>query len=270
MSGDDDDDDGDDNDDYLPLNQQQRDQLHRTKDRRRKKESSTVMQDIEGQDNNDGSHVFQPEKSLKEIREEQRRQMSQDEFGGECVLCLEPDEESKHKLQELREAIREGLDHDPYSSPSSIYSWDYVSDEIDTGVYRPLIPISKFDTFPAAMDVARRLKGVWGDPLTLHIRDLHLISCYDNNEGEYNDREHLYQNGMYPNTIFLGGNTLDENNHHAVALSTQVGGILQNKNYHHVSLESKDESWGCNAKIMLMGEELQQDDEETGTWSIYC
>jgi hypothetical protein len=228
--------------DFLPLNGQQR-----------------ALSDSDSLGDDGTYHA--PEKSMREIRDEQQDQMSRDEFGGSCILCLEPDEESKARLQDLREALREGLGHDSYSSPSSVYSWTYISDEVDSGIYRPLIPISKFDSFPAAMDVARRLKGLWGDPLTIQIRDLHLISCYGNDDA-YASFDYRYESGMYPNTIFLSARDRTGSSHHAAAFSSDANGILQNQNYQRLSVESKDEVWGCNAKIMLMGEEMEQDDEE--------
>ncbi|KAL3913698.1 MAG: hypothetical protein SGILL_006384 [Bacillariaceae sp.] len=163
-------------------------------------------------------------KSPAEMAQEQQKMLDDD--GGPCILCLEPDEESKQLLIELREALQEGLNHDPYSSPSSIYSWKYVKD-VDMG-YRPLIPVSKFDSLHAAMDVARRLKGLWGEPLEIEIKDLHVISCKEEVEEEVK---------WESQSIGLG-----------LTLQTD--------------LERKDEAaWGCNAKIMLFGEEVEQDEE---------
>lgn len=159
-------------------------------------------------------------KSFAQKRNEQRR-MIEDDFGGPCVLCLEPDEESKESLMELREMLREGLDLDSYFSPSSLYSSEFVSG-IDMG-YRPLIPISKFNSFQSAMDVARRLKGLWGKPLTIDVKSLDLISC-----------------------------------------KSQDGNVVEKENWNtNVPLETelKKEAWGRNAKIMLYGEEVGQDEE---------
>ncbi|KAG7341963.1 2'-5' RNA ligase superfamily-domain containing protein [Nitzschia inconspicua] len=157
-----------------------------------------------------------------EMMEEQQKIMDDD--GGPCLLCLEPNEESKQKIIELRQALQEGLDLDPYSSPSSLYSWKYVK-HVDMG-YRPLIPISKFDSFQAALDVARRLKGLWGEPLTFEVKDLHMLSC----RGE------------------------DENM--GIKWDANSGGLGQS---HPSALVSAEHVWGCNAKIMLLGEEVKQD-----------
>lgn len=153
-------------------------------------------------------------KSPSEVLEEQKLQY--EEFGGPCILCLEPDQETKEKLCEIREALAEILDHDTYSSPSSVYSWNFVQDfETD---YRPLIPISSFESIQSALDVARRLKGLWGDPLSWEVKDLHLISCRD-------DGEEDWEASSSPQSM----------------------------------MEWNKEPWALNARIMLMGEEIEQD-----------
>ena len=166
-------------------------------------------------------------KSVRDVRDDQRKQLD-DEFGGPCILCLEPDEESKQKLMELREALKDGLNHDGYSSPSSLYSPHYVKD-IDMG-YRPLIPISKFDSFQRAMDIARRIKGLWGDPLTFDVKELHIVSCVPDD----------------------------------CTTATQESTISSPETRNRpreAQLEWKNEAWGLNAKIMLLGEEIEQDEK---------
>ena len=151
--------------------------------------------------------------SLQEILEKQQQQYQ--EFNGPCILCLEPDMESKERLCELREALGEALDHPSYFSPSSIYSWNHTSYG-DTG-YRPLIPISAFSTVSSALAVARKLKGLW-EPLSFEVKDLHVASCRE-------DQEH----------------------------DDRLSSVR--------SAESQRVAWGCNAKIMLMGEEVEQDED---------
>uniref|UniRef100_A0A448ZJH7 Uncharacterized protein n=1 Tax=Pseudo-nitzschia multistriata TaxID=183589 RepID=A0A448ZJH7_9STRA len=174
-------------------------------------------------------------KSPAQLREEQRKSIEED-FGGPCVLCLEPDEESKEKLIELRGILLEGLGIESYSSPSSLYAWDYV-DDMDMG-YRPLIPISKFDTFHSAMEKASRLKGLWGDPLTINVKCLDILSCKPPEEStedsdDESDGDDWESFGMPNSSRF----------------SQQASQV-----------EIKKDAWACNARIMLAGEEIQQDD----------
>ena len=159
---------------------------------------------------------WEEKKSPAQVLQEQTK--AYEEVGGPCILCLEPDEESKERLCELREALAEVLDHDAYSSPSSAYSWSFVSEEMDTG-YRPLIPISSFESIQSALDIARRLKGIWGEPLTWQVKDMHVISCLGVEDEDWE--------GTSPQS----------------------------------SMEWNKMPWGCSAKVMLMGEELEQDEE---------
>eukprot|EP00535_Pseudo-nitzschia_heimii_P007512 CAMPEP_0197188338 /NCGR_PEP_ID=MMETSP1423-20130617/17634_1 /TAXON_ID=476441 /ORGANISM="Pseudo-nitzschia heimii, Strain UNC1101" /LENGTH=572 /DNA_ID=CAMNT_0042640145 /DNA_START=223 /DNA_END=1942 /DNA_ORIENTATION=- len=188
-----------------------------------------------GQQNEDeenetlSSTVIRGKKSPAEIRDEQRKSI-EDDFGGPCLLCLEPDEESKEKLIELRELIREGLGLQSYSSPSSLYTWELV-EHIDMG-YRPLIPISKFDSFQTAMGIARRLKGLWGEPLTIDVKSLEILSCQTSDDTDANIKDEW--------------ETIQYSNHNRFTQQASQVGV-------------KEELWGCNAKIMLVGEESEQD-----------
>jgi hypothetical protein len=174
-------------------------------------------------------------KSPAQLREEQRKSIEED-FGGPCILCLEPNEESKERLMELRELLLESLDLDSYSSPSSLYSWEFV-DLVDMG-YRPLIPISKFDTFKAGMEKARRLKGLWGDPLTINVKCVEILSCKSpDDSGVFSEEEEE-----------------DGEDWESFHMRTSNRYMQQ-----ATAVEMKKEAWGCNAKIMLFGEEVQQD-----------
>ena len=164
---------------------------------------------LEPQDMDDYQHYASP----KEIVEQQQQQY--DEFNGPCILCLEPDLDSRLKLAELRDGIQEILGHAPYSSPSSVYSWNYTTlGGTDAADFRPIVAISAFPTVSSAMAVARKLKGLW-EPLTFEVTDLHVLSCKDDEEGDH----------AMPQTVL------------------------------------KEATWRCDAKIKLMGEEIEQDEE---------
>jgi hypothetical protein len=191
----------------------------------RKRKHNTILDEEEEQEEDDGRQRRGPynkaRTSALDVMKEQQKMLDDD--GGPCILCLEPDDESRQKLMELREALQEGLDLDSYFSPSSLYSWKKVKN-IDVS-FRPLIPISKFDSFQVALDVARRLKGLWGKPLTFQVKDLHLLSCGDPDD----DGVPLSAVGMH---------------HH-----------------HQSAMDLLDQAWGCNARVMLLGEEVQQDEK---------
>lgn len=161
----------------------------------------------------------------------EEEKLMEDDFDGPCILCLEPNEESKQLLAELREMLCDGLNHDAYFSPSSVYSWRYFK-EIDMG-FRPLIPIANFNSFRSGMEVARRLKGLWGPPLTIRVNDLHVISCRDDDDDD-------------------SGNT--------VAGDWDTNNGVDSRRTKKAAKEFTGRPFGCNAKIMLVGQEVEQDE----------
>jgi hypothetical protein len=182
-------------------------QVGREKNRARKIQRGDAL---EPEDMDDYTHYASP----KEIVEQQQQQY--DEFNGPCILCLEPNLESRLYLAELRDGIQEILGHAPYSSPSSVYSWNYTTlggtQETD---YRPIVAVSAFPTVSSAMVVARKLKGLW-EPLTFDVKDLHLLSCKDDEEPD---------GYVMPQT------------------------------------DLQKAPWRCDAKIKLLGEEVDQDED---------
>jgi len=164
----------------------------------------------------------------------QEQQQSLQDFGGPCILCLEPDMESKQFLQDIREELAMLLLHggEDYFSPSSCFSPRFIEESIfQPSEYRPLIPIGSFESLPAAMEVARRLKGLWGEPLTFDVKELCIISNRDDSD-------------------MTSGQILDP-----------IRDVMNREAL--FSSNNRDEvSWGCNAKVMLMGEEFDDDDED--------
>jgi hypothetical protein len=176
-------------------------------------------------DENDGYEAASSKSTPSPATVFRSQQQQYEDSGGPCILCLEPDEESKQKLLDFRNALAEFFDLPTYFSPSSAYyPWTRLRyDELYDMGYRPLIPIASFESLPSAMTVARRLKGLWGDPLTFLVEDLHLISCRDDDDEEKEVADPTIERMM----------------------------------------EWRSVPWGCNAKIMLMGQEMEQDE----TWN---
>ena len=96
-----------------------------------------------------------------------------------------------------------------------------------------MIAISKFSSLKSALDVARRLKGLWGDPLTWTVKDMHVVSCHEDDNStilrDSNNRRQMSE-ALLPGRDFSPDSTMEWNKL----------------------------PWGCNAKIMLMGEEMEQ------------
>jgi hypothetical protein len=211
--------------------------------------------------------------SHRELLEKQKRMY--EEFNGPCVVSLEPDEESKEKLIQLRELLRRELfsAYDKYS-PSSTVS-DAHGDTLPRAVlelddlidYRPLVTVGSFPTVSSAIETARTLRSLW-DPLTFDVMDLQLISCVEDsvvdsgnggfgssssgNSGSNNN------NNFEPNQPVLSSSDregLPFNVHKTSWLSHAAGEEERNL--------QQDEQFGCDAMVMLMGEEELTDQELT-------
>jgi 2'-5' RNA ligase superfamily len=151
-------------------------------------------------------------------------------FNGPAIIALEPDERSCRKLLNLRELLRRGLmaaasmegDNNQASS-----SMDMVLCEDDNEAFRPLIPMGAFPTTNAALQTARKLKGLW-DPLSFDVTELHFVS----------------QAKM----------RIKSANHHRNA-------IIDSDNRNGIIKEAPDVQFGCDAMVMLIGEEIEMDDE---------
>ena len=125
-------------------------------------------------DHNDETTSDSPQALL-----EKQKQMYE-EFNGPCVVCLEPDDTSREKLIHLREILRRELfaAYEKYSPSSSVSEMDRLPRsvmEAEDSTYRPLVPIGAFPTVTSAIEMARKLKGLW-DPLEFNVTDLHVIS----------------------------------------------------------------------------------------------
>jgi hypothetical protein len=141
------------------------------------------------------------DKSPKDKLKSQQKKMG--EFNGPCVLCLEPNEESKIHIQAFREILRKKLfpEYDPFSPSSTVTNPNTLqkglprvilkqhginSAESSSGsgfskkkkegsTFRPTITLGRFSTVTKAVETANKLQQVW-DPLSFRVCDLHLVS----------------------------------------------------------------------------------------------
>jgi hypothetical protein len=202
--------------------------------------------------------------SHRQLLENQKRMY--EEFNGPCVVCLEPDDESKEKLIELRELLRRELftaydKYSPSSTVSDVFGHTLPRQvlELDELIeYRPLVTVGSFPTVTSAIEMARKLRGLW-DPLTFDVMDLQLISC---------DQDSVLD-GSSGN-----GNTNFDTDNPAHSPEQRPPPPAQRLHAHktswmsHVAGEDErnfqlDEQFGCDAAVMLMGEEEPTDRDLT-------
>lgn len=156
-----------------------------------------------------------------------------EEFNGPCVVCLEPDMESKAALIELRSLLLEELfpEYGAYS-PTSCYSTDYMPRQSE---FRPVIPIGSFPTVSAAIEVARKLRKLW-KPLEFTVTDL-----------QYMSRE----------AVVVGSEEHEDNREYQLRKTSWLSHVQDDEK------NLQDNQFGCDALIMFMGEEMEVDDEYT-------
>ena len=104
-------------------------------------------------------------------------------YNGPCVICVEPDLQSREKLQALQYLLQRALP--PWARrAASLYSPTGSTAESpphrvprshSSRDFRPVVPIGAFPNVAAAIPVARRLRQQW-TPLTFEVTDLHLLS----------------------------------------------------------------------------------------------
>lgn len=179
--------------------------------------------------------------SPRSLLEKQKRMY--EEFNGPCVVCLEPDLESRERLVELRELLREEVlaSYDGYSPSSSLSDTDSlpraVTDNLDSFSYRPLVSVGSFPTVTSAIETARKLKGLW-QPLAFNVTDFHFISHEIETAADSMPNEDFTDNREY-----LLRKTSWMKDHHEERTLTTSG------------------QYGCDALVQLVGEEFDIDEE---------
>jgi hypothetical protein len=228
-----------------------------------------AVDDSGGPSSSDAVGPEEPPSALspREVLEKQQRMY--EEFNGPCVVCLEPDADSKARLVELRELLRQELFGnctefvDRYSptatvagpSSQSVYrrSNPISSSSSSTGAkrrrdrpspaaaaatadaYRPLVPIGAFATVNEAIRMARKLRQLW-NPLSFTVTDLQVVSM-KGAEGE--DWFSSPSSSSSSSSAASPSGTTDR------------------------SFAANPPQMGCDAMIMLVGQEVPFNDEES-------
>lgn len=168
-------------------------------------------------------------------RLEQQRQMYE-EFNGPCLVVLEPDRKSRQIIETLREKLRKALydDYDKFSPSSSISITGSLPQQIEKGdsTFRPIIPLGGFASVSSAVSFAKKLKGLW-KPLSFTVTDLQFIS-------EYKDDTKELRGGSSRDDLLTKVSVKDSTSEETFEISDQ---------------------FGCDAAVMFIGEEIEQDEE---------
>ena len=204
-------------------------------------------------------------------------------FNGPCVICLEPDDESKLHIQAFREILRKrGLgDYDPFSVSSSLTSGGnslprkvldhhgllsesssfskgnrYENSSVGS-TFRPVLTLGRFESVSKAVRVAKALQEDW-EPLTFRVTDLQIISegdstihgdVYYGNDSLNKSETNTSRNSAYGIDLDEDGVPIMPKNRE-LAVRNKLHGTDESE-----SLVTRRDVFGCDAMIMLYGEE---------------
>lgn len=196
-------------------------------------------------------------------------------FNGPCVLYLSPNEESRIALEALRETLRDELfpSYDAFSPSSSVSPYpEYLPRKVisDTKAgastsnavkFKPLLPIARFASVDQAVKVAKVLQRTW-DPLTFNVTDIQFVSRQD--EGNSNSYHATSTSGV---GFGNGGKAQPEDWDIPEVRHRKKHGTLSSDATNRMALTtsgevedvSKQGIYGCDAMVMLWGEEPEEE-----------
>ncbi len=198
-------------------------------------------------------------------------------FNGPCVLYLSPNEESRIALEALRETLRDELfpAYDAFSPSSSVSPYpEYLPRKVisDTKAgastsnavkFKPLLPIARFASVDQAVKVAKVLQRTW-DPLTFNVTDIQFVSRQDDNSFQGNSYQATSTSGV---GFGNGGKAQPEDWDIPEVRHRKKHGTLSSDNTNRMALTtsgevedvSKQGIYGCDAMVMLWGEEPEEE-----------
>lgn len=172
-----------------------------------------------------------------------KKKKSKHAYDGPCVVTLEPNRKSQIQLERLRTILKNELfaPYDSFSISSLFPSHHHrnpnipvISSKVKKQKFRPGITLGTFPNTEEAVEMARYLQERW-EPLSFNVTDMHLMS-----------------QSIDPSS---SSDTASETNDHHRTVS---GGSS-------FSVEATNQ-FGCDAMVMLMGEEANmldgEDDED--------
>ncbi|EJK65564.1 hypothetical protein THAOC_13559 [Thalassiosira oceanica] len=237
------------------VEEQERMGAERKKDRDRKRALKQRRKDLENGrlpanelENNDGTEDDSNQSNPKKK-----------DYDGPCVLYLSPDEESRIKLEALREELRDNLfsSFDAFSVSASVTPEpQFLPRKRSARKFRPLLPLGRFQSVQEAMDIAKVLQRAW-EPLSFTVTDIQFVSKEDElsssgigfgnveNVDDIPEVMHRRKHGTLESTG-------DYTNRMALTTSGEEDDISQKGMY------------GCDAMVMMWGEEPVEEfmDEE--------
>ena len=234
------------------------------------------------------------DKDISKEEEAAATDTKKNSYNGPCVIYLSPNDESRIKLTTLRERLKTDLFpmYDPFSPSSSVSPYpeqlprrrpgqhgvkQQMTDEEKEkeSQFKPLLPIARFATVSDAVKVAKILQQTW-DPLTFNVTDLQFISRDDDSDSFVQQQQHGPSSGVgvgsrvgkkqqqqYESDIDDIPEVRHRRKHGTLSASSSSSGSSSHQRMAlttsgEVEDISKQGIFGCDAMVMLLGEEPEE------------
>jgi len=248
------------------IQKEERRGLKRKKERERKRKlreegkKEKVSSDdlmIDAVEHDDGDDAYD-EEEYEEVQPTKKGNNAN--YNGPCVIYLSPNDESRKRLESLREKLCQNLFpvYDAFSPSSSVSphpeqlprkakASSSTSSTTPPSQFRPMLPIARFSSVDAAVKIAKILQQTW-DPLTFNVTDIQFISRDDSDvvtRYDSSDRDiaaTASKSGVGFGKVEPDTNT-DDTQRMALTSSGEVEDVTNQGIY------------GCDAMVMLWGEE---------------
>ena len=187
------------------------------------------------------------------------------DYDGPCVIYLSPDEESRIKLEALREELRDNLfpSFDAFSVSASVTPEPQsLPRKRSAQKFRPLLPLGRFQSVQEAMNVAKVLQRTW-EPLSFAVTDIQFVSKEDERAA-----------GELSSSSGIGFGNVENVDDIPEVMHRRKHGTLQSTEDYtkRMALTTAGEEddisqkgmYGCDAMVMMWGEEPVEEfmDEE--------
>jgi len=203
-------------------------------------------------------------------------------FNGPCVIYLSPDETSRARLETLREKLRINLfpNHDAFSPSSSVSPHPERLPRKESSSssceFRPLLPVARFSSVSAAVKVAKVLQRTW-DPLSFNVTDVQFVSREDEGGGcaatgvmdldekelegiaEVRHRRRRHESSSLSSSSTSSSLSSSSSSTSLNVNSNDNGATLALTSSGEVEDVSKQGIYGCDAMVMLLGEEPEEE-----------
>lgn len=216
------------------------------------------------------------EKKTKQKYKNGKKKKKKQDYNGPCIVCLEPNDESKVKIEQLRKLLKDELfaPYDSFSVSSALSSSDDVplsslaQSDPKTSAFKPSITLGTFATTDAAAKIAKRIQSYW-EPLKFSVADIQLLSRdgMDQSDSSHTKELNSYSTAQYEcdAMIMLMGeeiDTVESDNDALLSLLFEAGedgGGAASLDYKEVSPEEK--RWREERSAILRSM-LDEDDED--------